>query len=88
MRIYKYTLDYEVVQKISLPVGYRILKLSIQNDNIVFWALINPDNQKIDVKFYLYGTGWDIKNLNKKEYVGTVEAKHELIWHIFKEVEE
>lgn len=86
MRIYKYTLEYEVLQKISLPIGYIILKLSMQNDNIVFWALINPHNPEKDVKFYLYGTGWNIKKLNQKDYVGTVQAKNELVWHIFKEV--
>ncbi len=81
--IYKYPL------KVSqfLPQGTKILKFGLQNDSIVFWALVPTDTtpkKEKEFRFQTFGTGWSV-SMEKYTYVDTVQESNGLVWHIFQE---
>lgn len=87
LTVYKYQITIEGDFTISLPYNYRILKVGCVNNVPFIWALVNTENEKIDIKFVIYGTGheivpitgYDLKHIETfKQYSG------ELIWHLFK----
>ena len=86
LTVYKYRIAIENNFTISLPKYYRVLKVGCVNNVPFIWALVNTENEKIDIKFAIYGTGreilsvpgYDLKHIETfKQFDG------ELIWHLF-----
>jgi predicted nucleotidyltransferase len=81
--IYKYILR-GVTTVVSLPASAKILSVGAQGEDIVFWALIDPDEAKSDFVFAVYGTGWEIPDdLDQQQFVGTVQRPDGLVFHVF-----
>jgi hypothetical protein len=80
--IYKYPLRISQF----LPQETKILKFGLQNDSIVFWALVPLTDSKgeKEFRFQTFGTGWSIPT-EKYIYVDTVQEPEGLVWHIFQE---
>ena len=81
--IYKYNIDSMSVI-ISLPTGFEILKVDIQGDQPVLWALVNPDPdcKKEMVSIKLFFTGISMSD-HPGKYISTF-TKDGLVFHAFK----
>jgi len=53
MTIWKYHLE----DKVEMPIGAKILDIQMQNNELVIWALVNPDNKTETRFFHSYPTG-------------------------------
>ena len=80
--IHKHYISIREDVTLSLPMGYKILKVDAQNSDVVMWVLADIDNEKIDVSFSVFGTGWVIPE-TVGEYIGTALCGA-LVWHVFK----
>jgi hypothetical protein len=89
--IYKYPLSSEIhhnaVFEIEMPRNAKILDVQIQGDTPVIWAIVNPKKEKRNYVFHVFGTGFELKDYEKKhyDYVGTIQQGRmtTLVWHIF-----
>ena len=85
--IYKYTTKVTDTQIIELPKGSEILSVIEQYENIVFYALIDPEEtSKEYFKFQIRGTGHNAGNFKRQNYIflGTVPLiEGQLIFHVF-----
>jgi hypothetical protein len=82
-KIFKYLIDGE---DITLPAGSKILSVTTQRDNIVMYAIIDPDiKDKMVYSFLVIGTGHEItKDINDYTFFGTVSLlSGEFMCHIF-----
>ena len=66
-----------------MPLNAEILSVQCQgNPNfIILWVLVEPEFNKEDRKFLIYGTGDMITELNIK-FLSTIQIDG-LVWHIF-----
>lgn len=84
MKIYKYKLRIVDEQILSLPDGYKILAVNVQRDDPFIWCLVDPDNPKVDVKFFTFGTGHEIDDTIFLNYIGTYYLLNaRLVYHVF-----
>lgn len=82
-KIYKYTLKMVDEQTVTLPYRAELLSIQNQNDEITFWALVDPSAEGDHYIFNIYGTGQDVPILsNNDNYFGTVQIGA-LVWHVF-----
>jgi len=94
--IFKYPLGIEdlahdSVHILSMPKGAKILDIQVQDTNQgqqpAIWAIVNPNKEKRDYIFHVFGTGYPMDDYEKKhyEYIKTVQVKGlaNLVWHIF-----
>ena len=84
--IYKYELrSLQDQQQISLPKGYTILSVGEQNGSIMVWAAVDPDVEMQLVNIRVVPTGGKLfDELALHIFLGTVQMKNGLVWHIFK----
>lgn len=82
MVIYKYPINYKVVQTIELPIHSQILCLQLQLRKPFIWVRIpNPEAPTIERTFELLGTGEEIDN-TIRQYIGTWQ-EGSFVWHLF-----
>jgi hypothetical protein len=83
--IYKYKLEPLTVTRIKLPIGYRILTVGIQRDELCLWVLIDKDQKKVAVDFLVIGTGQLMPEdkTPAADFVGTAVSDY-FVWHVFK----
>lgn len=85
--VYKYVLEATETQTITVP-STRILSVMAQQDNIVVFAVVEPDStEQHTFEFGVVGTGhlisFDSVNF---EFLGTVSLQDEgadLVFHVF-----
>lgn len=87
MKIFKYLIiPSDIKQKIMMPEGAKILTFQMQNQELYIWALVNPNNEMEERKFYVFGTGHEIEMENISIYIGTAQMMGgSLVWHLFEE---
>ena len=81
--ILKYELRLVDLQSVPIPCGAEVLHVGVQNGDIYVWCLCDPQQKNVPMKFFIYGTGHDIKEPDIK-HVGTV-FQRSFVWHIFME---
>lgn len=87
IKIYKY--EFVVVDEFSIemPKDAKILTVQIQQETSCIWALVNIDNVQQKRYFEIKGTGWEIKDVEKLNYIGTFQQASGLfIWHLFERI--
>ena len=85
MIIYKYSLALLGEQQLELPLGAKVISVMNQDDTIVVYALIDPDEQTTHmVTFYIKPTGRPFPE-GGMAFLGTVSygPTHSLVFHIF-----
>jgi len=83
-RIFKYPLELNESQYITIPKDHKILSVQVQRDTICVWALIDDDTERIVQPIRIVGTGHSIPSMNPLgEYIGTVQQGG-FVWHVFK----
>ena len=87
--IYKYPLK-DLHEAIFSYKKFKPLSVQMQDDVLTLWAEVAPENDEIADTCYCYsvvGTGWPItQHVIEQKYVGTVQDKDGLVWHVFCEV--
>lgn len=83
--IYKYTLDSKVLNKIALPKGAIVTGCLLQDDKVVFYALVDTVCESKDAElryFKVYATG-EVIHENIKEHIGTFTVVGYLVFHLY-----
>ncbi len=55
--IFKYHLQIQDSQKIEIPVLAKLLSAQEQNGELILWALVNTNNDKLQIEIECLGTG-------------------------------
>lgn len=81
-RICKYNLpETGGVLTLNIPPIYQILKVGLQNNNPVFWAIVYPEEENNKYQVTGLWTGLDYKE-EYGIYIGTLTID-ELVYHYF-----
>lgn len=70
---------------INMPKWSHILSFQAQEDVLCIWALIDTDNDLVQRRFYVAGTGQDLGTLpifRVTQYIGTAQQRG-FVWHLF-----
>jgi hypothetical protein len=86
-KIYKYELPaaHGGYLILSLPANAEIISTGMQDDKLMLWALVNPENDLETRSFSLYHTGDDINFIaGKNRFIGTYSLRNgKYILHLF-----
>ena len=73
---------------LSIPEGAEILSVQMQGDGPCVWALADPEANKTDRVFEIYGTGHIVRE-GKKKFIGTFQMYGgSLVFHLFEKLKE
>ena len=82
--IYKYELNITDRQRLSLFQHANFLDFQCQNNEIVFWMEVDPNDLIIERDFYIVGTGNPLPE-EANYYLQTVQVG-EYVWHIYRNI--
>lgn len=83
MVVWKYELKHSVLQKLELPVGYKLLDVQVQRGIPCLWVLVDPKADKTPIFIRILGTGEETEH-PLKEYAGTFQTNGgDLVFHVF-----
>jgi hypothetical protein len=88
IKIFKYKIPVESRVELSLPVGYKILSVKNQCDQIVLYAQVNAYEKRLSlVVISVVGTGNELLfKPDNYEYVDSVLTNGDrFAWHVFRE---
>lgn len=79
IRVLKYDIRY------AMPLNHKPLYVGEQDGQVYVWAEVDDDEPHDGggSQYVLVGTGWP-KYPNHNTYVGTVQMKHGVVWHIYR----
>lgn len=75
---------YHLIQGVRMmPEGAQLLHVGEGHDcsGLFVWALVDPSAPEVCRDIRVVGTGWECPENGK--YVGTVQERSGLVWHIF-----
>lgn len=84
-QIWKFRLEIQTQQNVSMPIGAKILCVQMQYGFPCLWAIVDTSRATglEDRLIILRGTGHPLTG-DEGEYIGTVQASDgRLVWHIF-----
>ena len=72
--IWKYNLDVDDYQTISIPPPAKILSVSTQGEQIVLYAEVETESKLLhNVDIWMHGTGHEVKAPKNSRFIGTVK---------------
>lgn len=82
--IWKFELQINDMQELTMPDGAEILSVANQNDKLCLWAMVNPSNENRRRYIEIIGTGRHIvEGMGiDREFIGTVFIGP-FVWHVF-----
>lgn len=81
--VYKYQLQIEDLQEISVPAGAQFLSVQYQRGVLTLWVLVNPENAHANVMIEIIGTGNPADDY-PRTYIGTAQSPVSCaVWHVF-----
>lgn len=84
-KIYKYPINLQSENRLTLPVGAEILHIGLQDGIIYIWALFNTEIKETEIrKIHVIGTGFPFNKENKKHLTTIFLSR--FVWHIFEEI--
>lgn len=84
-KIFKYPIQITDEQVVMMPAGAKILTVQNQKEIPCIWAIVDPAASLEKVKIRVHGTGHDIKDSERLEYIGTFQILcGGLVFHVFK----
>lgn len=85
MVIWKYQLPITDVVKLQMPRFANPLAVAEQYGGLQLWALVDPDQEKVETIFHIIGTGNpdEADNVRASRYIGTAVMRNGLVWHVF-----
>ena len=84
--IYKYVLNVDDKQQVSIPLDAEILSVQMQGESLCMWALIDTENEPENRTFEIFGTGhsihWEMGV--ERKFISTFQIPSRgLVFHIF-----
>lgn len=68
---------------LDMPLGARIVHVDVQRGTPCLWAIVVPDDPKVERRFRVYGTGHPITG-SSQWHVGSFQMLGgHLVWHLF-----
>lgn len=84
--IWKFELVATDEQKVSMPVGAKILTVQLQKDTLVLWAMVPYTDAREDRTICVFGTGNPIPGSNSNyRYIGTFQQDW-FVGHVFEKI--
>lgn len=84
--VYKFPLSVSSNGIVNMPKGATILSVQMQDEVPTLWALCVPSNPYEDRLFFIVGTGHIFEPASDARFIGTVQTRNGLVWHIFEGV--
>lgn len=86
-KIFKYVIPVTDHHILHLPEGAKILSVANQHDNIVMYALVDPEKTAKRLDIRVCGTGHALDNrIEQMTFIGTVSLHGgRLMFHVFYE---
>ena len=82
-KIYKYELPVDGGIITIKQCIIKILSIQEQNGTPMMWAIVDPDNEKIEpLEIVAIGTGWELPT-GLEDYLGTAQDEYGFVWHYF-----
>lgn len=81
MKIYKYPLEIQGEQEVTLHENFEILHLGEQNGYPTIWVKVNPYAPQVVKRLRCIGTGQPFEDTNLA-FVGTVQISP-FVWHFY-----
>lgn len=82
-KIYKYELPVDGGIITIKQCIIKILSIQEQNGIPMMWAIVDPDNEKIEpLEIVAIGTGWELP-MGLEDYLGTAQDEYGFVWHYF-----
>lgn len=75
-------------QDIILPRYSKFLHMDEQDGMIVLWYMVDLDKDRETESILIVGTGWELNDTMEdlsKSYLGSIQMKNGLVWHVFGE---
>ncbi len=88
MQVWKYTLQIEDSQEISMPAGAQILTVQMQYGQLALWALVMPEAEPVSRTILMRGTGHGVDIALRLKYISTIQdLAGAIVWHFFEKIE-
>jgi len=85
MKIYKYPLNIDDEQEVSMPLGAEILTVQLQHGRPHLWAVVDDEQPNMCArKLVIIGTGNPMPEVGR--YINTFQSVNggfTLVWHVF-----
>lgn len=86
-QIWKYEIATTDWQHIEMPKNAKILCVQIQNRMPCIWAMGDTEEELINRKIVVIGTGHDVPDYEELIYIGTYQLDDgRLVFHVFERV--
>jgi hypothetical protein len=82
--IWKFPVGAKTTVELLMPRGAQILSGETQNDEPYIWALVDPNAPRETRTFRVFGTGWDVDESEKLQFICTYKLQGGFfIFHLF-----
>jgi hypothetical protein len=82
--IWKYDLFEVDEQEITIPFGYELLSVQVQNGQVCLWAKVEPKNELDKVTIIIHGTGHPADDTHNAKFIGTFQLYGgSFVGHVF-----
>jgi hypothetical protein len=73
--IHKYNIPLDTAHDciINMPSGAQVLSTGFQDTELFIWALVDPDAEKKDHYFQVFGTGHEVVSQHRGQKCGKLE---------------
>lgn len=74
--IWKFPIEITDDIILSMPKDAEIISLQVQDGKPVMWAMVDPEEEKVERHFEMFGTGHPIETgfgINRK-FIGTIQV--------------
>ena len=85
LTIFKYPFEITDEFSLAMPQSSQILSVQYQDDQPVFWAIVDTEAPVVIKYFCIFGTGHLMPVESQLEYKGTIQ-NNSLVWHIFEDI--
>lgn len=84
--IWKFPLEVTDLQFVPMPAAAEILSVAVQREQIVLYALVDPNAPTVDQWFAIVGTGHPVpQSVSRKNFLGTASLHGgALMFHVFR----
>lgn len=81
--IWKFEID-PIKKILEIPKDAKILSTQVQNDNLVLWALVDPENTVEKKEILIFETGHYIDESLNIKFIDTFQVYDgQLVFHVF-----
>ena len=83
--VYKYIVPVDHESNVMMPREAKILSAGFQGDDLMIWALVEPDYMMVPRKIRVVGTGFPNNDgICGRPFIGTVfKPESGLVFHLF-----